>query len=238
MRSGFIGLSALLLGLSVGWFLPHATSASGAVSTTTVERTGATGMSELPKLSALTSAIQRIRNQTTTMEQAKRRDTAATRQDDLSSAAPTAVGEADQKQSGKRDFSDPDYFRAAKAKADLRAAQSLMAFMDAAKLNDAQSAQLRTVVADFNHAAEGEVEKLVEVMRIKGQNIPPRDMIRFFSSLATAYLASDNAFQRILSPEQFQTAEQMKFDLLSQLDLNAFKSFSDELGLVVQEKGH
>jgi hypothetical protein len=129
-------------------------------------------------------------------------------------------------------FGDPETFAAAKAAADLRAAQFRAAFLEEAKLPPAAAETLDATVKGMNEElsrAADEIAKDLESRREKTGKVSPRDLADVGAKVLDIYRRSDDKFKAGLDDNGRAAAERSNFDLLTQIDVGAFERLSQTL---------
>jgi hypothetical protein len=142
-----------------------------------------------------------------------------------------AVAERTRPDGGRRGFRfDEQSFAAAKAAGDLRAAQFRDAFVAEARLSPEAQTALDKTVDDMNAEFGKAAGEVAEALRKKGQKVGARDMADIGVRLLQIYQHADDAFKAGLDDTGRAAAERTRFDVLTQVDVGAFRALADTMG--------
>jgi hypothetical protein len=123
-------------------------------------------------------------------------------------------------------------FRAAKAAADLRAAQFRIAFLEEAKLPAASvtalDASIKTMNDELGRAAE-EIVKDLTKRRETNDRLLPRDVADIGARVLDIYRRADDQFKSALDDNGRAAVRKSNFDLLTQIDIGAFEHLAESI---------
>jgi hypothetical protein len=153
---------------------------------------------------------------------------------------PDGGAQADQRPRKRRSlFGGPDggteEFAQAKAAMDLRATQFKVAFSEEARLGPEREAALDGVIDTMNKELARAGEEIAKSLRERpeGQRLRPREVVDIGARMMDIYRRADDAFTASLDDAAKAARDRTQFDLLSQVDLNAFRG----LGETIQRVG-
>jgi hypothetical protein len=127
-----------------------------------------------------------------------------------------------------------DGFTAAKAAADVRAAQFRAAFVDEARLSPERQNAFDKAIAGMNGEFARAADEIAEGLRTRpsGQKVRPREMADVGARLLEIYRRADDSFAASLDEQGRAARERTEFDLLTQVDLGAFRKLGETLEAV------
>jgi hypothetical protein len=125
-------------------------------------------------------------------------------------------------------------FMAAKTAADVRAAQFRAAFIDEAHLSPERANAFDRTINGMNEDFARAADEIAESLRNRpaGQKVRPREMADIGARLLDVYRHADDAFTASLDEGGKQARERTEFDLLTQVDLGAFRKLGETLEAV------
>jgi hypothetical protein len=124
---------------------------------------------------------------------------------------------------------DREAFAAAKATADLRAAQFREAFISEARLSPERQTALDTTLKSMNDEFAKAASEIADSMARKGKAITPRDMADVGVRLLDIYRRTDDALKAGLDDTGRAALERTRFDALTQIDLEAFRKLAETI---------
>jgi hypothetical protein len=145
-------------------------------------------------------------------------------------AADLAGGDAGAASGGRRrrlGFGDEQAFQAAKAAADLRAAQYRAAFLEQARLSPVEQTAFDETVRSMNDELAQAADELAEVLGSRGRRLSPRDVADIGARVLDVYRRADDRFKGGLHEAGQAALERTDFDILTQIDLGAFRRLGD-----------
>jgi hypothetical protein len=124
-----------------------------------------------------------------------------------------------------------DGFTAAKTAADLRAAQFRSAFADEAGLSPDRQGTLDRTIDGMNAELARAADQITEELRKRpaGQKLRPREMADIGARLVDIYRHADDTFSASLDERGRAARERTEFDLITQVDLGAFRKLGETL---------
>jgi hypothetical protein len=120
-------------------------------------------------------------------------------------------------------------FAAMKTAADLRATQFRTAFVEEASLTPQKEQALQGTIDQMNQEFSKAADDIAEVLRSKGQKVRPRDLADIGAKLLETYRRADDAFTAGLDDEGRRAQGRTQFDILTQVDIGAFKKLADTM---------
>jgi hypothetical protein len=224
-----IAAATLLLGIFIGGLGPRAELAETKVALKEAEaRSKQTGPSQPLALGLGSLAAAR--------EQANANAPAGKRVPKFVTDDPPAKDAERDHPDGGRSFrlGDPETFRAAKAAADVRAAQFREAFLDQARLPPAAVDHLDSTIKSMNEElgrAADEIAKELAARHDKDGNskVSPRELADMGSRVLDIYRRADDKWKAGLDDNGRAAANNGDFDLLTQVDVGAFERLSQTL---------
>jgi hypothetical protein len=124
---------------------------------------------------------------------------------------------------------DGDGFAAAKAAADLRAAQFRAAFVSEARLSPEKVNALDGTIAAMNDEFAKAASEIADSIASKGKTVRPRDMADVGVRLLDIYRRADDAFKAGLDDAGRAALEKTQFDPLTQIDMEAFRKLAETM---------
>jgi hypothetical protein len=124
-----------------------------------------------------------------------------------------------------------DGFAAAKTAADVRAAQFRAAFVDEAHLSPERQSAVDRAINGMNEEFARAADEIAESLRTRpaGQKVRPREMADIGARLLDIYRRADDGFAASLDEQGKAARERTEFDLLTQVDLGAFRKLGETL---------
>ncbi len=138
----------------------------------------------------------------------------------------------DRPDGGRRRGFSAEGMVAAKAAADLRAAQFRTAFFDEARLPPDKQAAVEGVIKTMNDELGKAADELAEKLRTGDQKASPRDMADIGVKLLEVYRRGDDQLKASLDPDAKAAKEKTNFDLFNQVDVGAFTKLGETLDKV------
>lgn len=146
-------------------------------------------------------------------------------------AASAEHARRDRPDGGRRGFHfDEQSFAAAKAAADVRAAQFRDAFVDEARLSPERQIAFDKTIDAMNAEFGKAASEIAETLRAKGQKVGARDMADIGVRVLQIYQHADDQFKAGLDDAGRAAAEKTRFDVLTQIDVGAFRKLADTMG--------
>lgn len=230
MKTALIAAIALLLGIFVGGLTPRAEvrRLRDALSEAraAAESTGGRGAPLALGMGSLFAARERADRAAVARVSA---EPAAAPPRDVDAAAADAGGNDGGRHRPFRGLGDRKAFEAAKAAADVRAAQFRQAFLEEAHLPPEREAQLDELIKKMNLDFAAEAQKVAALVGEKGDKLAPREMVDVGVRMAQVYQRADDGLRQMLTPAELAAGEKTKFDVLTQVDLGAFETVSQAM---------
>jgi hypothetical protein len=241
MKTVLVGALTLLLGIFLGGLAPRAELRRTRQELAAAKEAAASGGAGLlPALGLGGLAAARERAQA----DARRRVPRFTPQPEKAAPDPVEpqpagarAGEAEREKAGTdgerrrgRLFGgDGEGFAAAKAAADLRAAQFRAAFIDEARLSPERQTALDSTMKSMNDEFAKAAAEIAETMASKGKAVSPRDMADVGVRLLDIYRRADDAMKAGLDDTARAALERTRFDALTQIDLQSFQKLAETM---------
>jgi hypothetical protein len=124
---------------------------------------------------------------------------------------------------------DGEGFAAAKAAADLRAAQFRSAFIAEARLSPEKQNALDGTLSTMNTEFAKAASEIADDIARKGKAIRPRDMADVGVKLLDIYRRADDAMKAGLDDAGRAALEKTNFDPLTQVDMDAFRKLAETI---------
>ncbi len=131
----------------------------------------------------------------------------------------------------RRGFS-AEGMQAAKAAADLRAAQFRAAFFEEARLPPEKQALVEATIKTMNDELAQGADQMAEAMRARGQKIGPRDMADLGVKLLEVYRRGDDQLKGALDPATTAAKDKTNFDLMNQIDVGSFAKLAETMEML------
>jgi hypothetical protein len=114
---------------------------------------------------------------------------------------------------------------------EVRATQYRAAFLDEARLTATEQGAFDTAIADLNRTLAAEAQRATALIGQIGDpaSVRPRAVADIAAGLLDAYRRSDDALRAALSPGARAAMERTRFDLLTQVDLEVFRTLGEAL---------
>jgi hypothetical protein len=127
-----------------------------------------------------------------------------------------------------------DGFAAAKAAADIRGAQFRAAFAEEARLTPERQNALDRTIAGMNEEFAKAADEIAEKLRTRpeGGKVRPREMADIGARMLEIYRKADDGFAASLDEQGRAARERTEFDILTQVDLGAFRKLGETLEAV------
>ncbi len=138
-------------------------------------------------------------------------------------------GEPRQRRSMSVFGKDGEGFAAAKAAADLRAAQFRAAFASEAHLSPEKQSALDGTLSKMNDEFAKAAGEIADEIARKGKAIRPRDMADVGVRLLDIYRRADDAMKAGLDDTGRAALDKTNFDPLTQIDLEAFRKLAETI---------
>jgi hypothetical protein len=126
-------------------------------------------------------------------------------------------------------FGDDKTFAAAKAAADMRAAQYRTAFLDEARLAPAQQMAFDESIKKMNDDLARAADELAESLATRTRKLGPRDIADVGARVLEIYRSADDRLKAGLDDAGRGALERTDFDILTQIDLGAFRKLGDRM---------
>jgi hypothetical protein len=237
MKTVLVGALTLLLGLFLGGLAPRAELRRTRQQLAEAREAAASaGGGLLPALGLGGLAAARDRAQASARDRVPRFNPPA-RAEAAEPAAPPdsepAGGAGEDGEGGRgrlRLFGgDGETFGAAKAAADLRAAQFRAAFVAEARLSPERQTALDGTIKAMNDEFAKAAGEIADTVASKGKAITPRDMADVGVRLLDIYRRADDSMKAGLDDNARAALERTRFDALTQVDLEAFRKLAETM---------
>jgi hypothetical protein len=236
MKTVLVGALTLLLGLFLGGLAPRAELRRTRKELAAAKEAAAAGSSLLPALGLGGLAAARDRAQTDARRVPRFNPPEKT-------AAPEAPTPAEPEPRGGSEVAggdarpgrgrffggDGEGFAAAKAAADLRAAQFRAAFIEEARLPPDKQQALDRTIKGMNGEFAQAASEIADQLARKGKAITPRDMADVGVRLLDIYRRADDAFKGGLDDAGRAALDSTRFDPLTQIDMEAFRKLAETM---------
>lgn len=126
-------------------------------------------------------------------------------------------------------FGDGDGFGAAKAAADLRAAQFRAAFVAEARLDPQRQGALDKTIQSMNAEFARAAGEIAETVAARGKRVTPRDMADVGVRLLDIYRRADDSLKGGLDESGRAALDKTGFDPLTQIDMEAFRKLAEAM---------
>jgi hypothetical protein len=120
-------------------------------------------------------------------------------------------------------------FAAMKTAADVRAAQFRSAFVEEAGLTPDKEQTFQKTIDQMNQDFAKAADEIADTLRTKGQKVRPRDMADVGAKLLEIYRRADDSFNAGLDDEGRRAQARTQFDVLTQVDVGAFKKLAETM---------
>jgi hypothetical protein len=124
---------------------------------------------------------------------------------------------------------DGEAFAAAKAAADVRAAQFRAAFVSEARLSPDKQNALDATINNMNDEFAKAASQIAEDLASRGKTIRPRDMADVGVRLLDIYRRADDSLKAGLDDYGRAALEKTQFDPLTQIDMEAFRKLAETM---------
>ncbi len=236
LKTIVIAAATLLLGIFIGGLGPRAELQRTRVALSEAESKAKRGNSALPLALGLGSLAA-------ARDRANDKAAAATDQPESVPRVPrfteeTPAPETPQPETAEaqRDrpflFGDGETLQAAKAAADLRAAQFRQAFLDQAKLAPQAVAAVDASIASLNaelETAVSEVARDLAARKASQETMSPRDFADVGARMLDVYRRNDDRLKAALDEEGRKAMRKTEFDLLTQIDISKLQPLAEVL---------
>ena len=126
-------------------------------------------------------------------------------------------------------FGDGQGFAAAKAAADLRAAQFREAFIAEARLSPERQTALDGTIKTMNDEFAKAAAEIADTMAARGKAVTPRDMADVGVRLLDIYRRADDSMKAGLDDTARAALDRTRFDALTQIDLQSFQKLAETM---------
>jgi hypothetical protein len=236
MKTVLVGALTLLLGLVLGGLAPRAELRRARKELAEAKEAAAasSGGGLLPALGLGGLAAARDRAQADARQRVPRfNPPEKTDPSEPSAAPPGRGGPGDGGDGGGRRLrlfgEDGEGFAAAKAAADLRAAQFREAFVAEARLSPEGQAALDATIKNMNGEFARAASEIAETLASKGKAITPRDMADVGVRLLDVYRRADDQLKAGLDDGGRAALDKTRFDALTQIDMEAFRKLAQTM---------
>ncbi len=126
-------------------------------------------------------------------------------------------------------FGDDQAMAAAKAAADVRAAQYRAAFFDEAHLTPQKMAAFDETFRKMNDELSKAADELAQSLATHTGKISPRDVADVGARVLEIYRGTDDRFKAALDEDARAALVKTDFDILTQVDIGAFRRLGDTM---------
>lgn len=123
-------------------------------------------------------------------------------------------------------FEDDKALDAAKAAADVRAAQFRAAFLEQARLGHDGEARVGRVIDEMNAELKRAADAFAPKLDAAGKDMRLRAYVDLSVEMLGAYQRADERLAGLLDPTAIAARDKTRFDLLTQIDLDAFRALA------------
>jgi hypothetical protein len=239
MKTVLVGALTLLLGLFLGGLAPRAELRRARQELAEAREAAASGGGGLlPALGlgglaaarerAQADARRRVPRFTPQPEKAEAAEPAPAAEPEARSGAATDDGERGPRR-GRLFGGDGEGFAAAKAAADLRAAQFREAFIAEARLSPERQTALDGTIKTMNDEFARAASEIADTMAARGKAVTPRDMADVGVRLLDIYRRADDSMKAGLDDTARAALDRTRFDALTQIDLQSFQKLAETM---------
>jgi hypothetical protein len=233
MKTVLVGALTLLLGLFLGGLGPRAelrrTRTELAQAREEASRSAGAGLPAALGLAGLAAARDRAQAEARQRVPRFNPPEKSETPEPATSEREPRPGDGEGRRRRFRMFGDGDGFAAAKAAADLRAAQFRAAFVAEARLDPQQQNALDVTINTMNAELAKAAGEIAESVAAKGKRVTPRDMADVGVRLLDIYRRADDSLKGGLDEAGRAAIDKTGFDALTQIDMEAFRKLAETM---------